>query len=144
MARSLKDMRELPISYEIPIERTKKFWEKLEEGRIYTTRCKGCGKTFFPPQSDCPRCLESDMEWIELSGEAMLEGFTHIVVRPYSFQDEEPYTVGVGKFKEVEGLRAVAWLRGFKVDEIKVGMDMKLVARAREEGPPTYEFVPME
>lgn len=144
MPKSLEDMRELSITYDIPIEQTKKFWEKLEEGEIYTSKCNSCGEVMFPPQAYCRNCLDDDIDWIELDGEATIKGFTHIIIRPKSFSDEEPYTIGVGEFKNHEGVRALAWVEGFKMNEVEVGMDVQLEARTREDGPPFYVFVPTE
>jgi len=49
--------------------------------------------------------------------------------------------VAIGKLKE--GVRVLAWLAGFKLSQIKVGMKVKLVAKISQEGNPTYEFVPL-
>ena len=81
------------------------------------------------------------MEWTELSSEAEIETFTHVVIRPTTFQQYKPYTVAIGKMKE--GVRVLAWLSGFKLSEIKVGMKAKLIAKLSPEGNPTYEFVPL-
>ena len=134
--------REIKIVQDIPISRTLKFWEGLKEGKVYTTKCVKCGKPHFPPVADCPDCLSSEMEWIELSSEVEVETFTHVVIRPTSFQQNKPYTVAIGKLKE--GVKVLAWLNGFKMSEIKVGMKAKLVAKITPEGDPTYEFVPFE
>lgn len=64
MPKSLDDMRDLTIKFEIPIEQTKTFWEKLEDGKIYTNKCSECGEVMFPPQAYCRNCLSTDMEWI--------------------------------------------------------------------------------
>jgi hypothetical protein len=132
--------RETKIVQEIPISKTLKFWEGLKEGKIYATKCTKCGKLHFPPVADCSNCLSSEMEWVELSNEAEVETFTHVVIRPPSFQQNKPYTVAIGKLKE--GVRVLAWLTGFKMSEIKVGMKVKLVAKVTVEGTPTYQFVP--
>jgi len=134
--------REIKIVQDIPISRTLKFWEGLKEGKVYTTKCVKCGKPHFPPVADCPDCLSSEMEWIELSSEVEVETFTHVVIRPTSFQQNKPYTVAIGKLKE--DVKVLAWLTGFKMSEIKVGMKAKLVAKITPEGNPTYEFVPFE
>lgn len=144
MPKSFEDLRDVTLTYEIPIEQTKTFWEKLEEGKIYTTKCNECGEVMFPPQSYCRNCLNNDIEWIELDGEATIRGFTHIIIRPQSFSDHEPYTVGVGEFKKHEGLKAVAWIEGFKMSEIEVGMDVKMIPKTREDGPSYYVFAPIE
>jgi len=82
--------RPLNIIYNIPISKTLKFWEGIKEGKIYTTKCKKCGKLYFPPVGDCANCLSSDMEWVELSGEGEIETFTHVIVKPASFQTNLP------------------------------------------------------
>lgn len=137
---ALKSRRAVSLSFEIPVSRLSRFWEGLAQGKLLTTKCSRCGKLFFPPQSDCSGCLGSQMDWVELSGEAQIETYTQIVIRPSSFQKYEPYIVAVGKLKE--GVKALAWLRGFKLAEIKVGMPVKLRPRISEEGVPIYEFVP--
>jgi uncharacterized OB-fold protein len=134
--------REIKIVQDIPISKTLKFWEGLKQGKIYATKCKGCGKLYFPPAADCPFCLSKELEWVELSSEAEIETFTHVVIRPTTFQQYKPYTIAIGKLKE--DVKVFAWLTGFKMSEIKVGMKAKLVGKITPEGNPTYEFVPFE
>ncbi len=129
----------LTLVYDMPISKTQEFWEGIKEGKIYTTRCKKCGKLYFPPVGDCGLCLSSDVEWVELSGEAEVETFTHIPVQPASFQQHEPYTIAIGRLKE--GVRVLAWLTGVELADIKVGMKVKLKAKITAEDMLTYEFV---
>ena len=134
--------RPLNIIYNIPISKTLKFWEGIKEGKIYTTKCKKCGKLYFPPVGDCANCLSSDMEWVELSGEGEIETFTHVIVKPASFQNEPPYTVAIARLKE--GVRALAWLTDVKKKDVKVGLKVKLVGKVTPEGRLTYEFKPIQ
>jgi uncharacterized OB-fold protein len=134
--------REIKLVQDIPISKNLKFYEGLKEGKVYATKCKECGKLYFPPSTDCPDCLTTELEWVQLSNEAELETFTHVVIRPTTFQQNKPYTVAIGKLKE--GVKVLAWLTGFKLSEIKVGMKVKLVAKTSTEGNPTYEFVPLQ
>jgi hypothetical protein len=131
--------REIKVAQDMPIGRTVKFWEGLKEGKVYATKCKKCGKLYFPPAADCPECLTSDMEWVQLSDEAEIETFTYVVIRPTSFSQSKPYTVAIGRLEE--GVRVLAWLTGFKLSEIKVGLKVKLVAKITPEGNLTYEFI---
>ena len=132
--------RAITLTQDIPISKNLKFWEGLKEGKVYATKCKQCGKLYFPPNMDCPDCLTAELEWVLLGSEAEIETFTHIVVRPTTFQQNKPYTVAIAKLKE--GVKVLAWLTGFKLSEIKVGMKARLVAKISQEGNPTYEFVP--
>jgi uncharacterized OB-fold protein len=131
--------REIKIVQEIPISKVLKFYEGLKDGKVYATKCKDCGKVYFPPNVDCPECLTTGLDWVELSSEVEIETFTHVVVRPTTFQQEKPYTVAIGRLKE--GVKVLAWLTGFKLSEVKVGMKAKLIAKVAPEGNPIYEFV---
>lgn len=132
--------REIKIVHEIPISKELKFYEGLKQGKVYATKCKDCGKIYFPPNVDCAECLTTGLDWVELSSEAEIVTFTHVVVRPTTFQQQKPYTVAIGKLNE--GVKVLAWLTGFKLSEIKVGMKAKLVAKVMPEGNATYEFIP--
>jgi uncharacterized OB-fold protein len=130
--------REIKIVQEIPTSKTLKFYEGLKEGKVYATKCKDCEKVYFPPMVDCPECLTTGLDWVELSSDAEIETFTHVVIRPTTFQQYKPYTVAIGRLKE--GVKVLAWLTGFKLSEVKVGMKAKLVAKVTAEGNVTYEF----
>jgi len=134
--------RPITLTYEIPTSKIQKFWDEIKEGKIFATKCKNCGKLNFPPVADCPACLSSDMEWVKLSGEGEIETFTHIPVKPPTFQSYDDYTIAIARLKE--GVRALAWLTGVKLPDTKVGMKVKLVAKTTPEGTLTYEFVPIK
>jgi len=129
------------LTFDIPTHKTARFWDELENGNVYGTRCKKCGTKYFPPVVDCPECLSSDMDWIDLTGEeGEIETFTHVIVRPTSFADRETYTVAVAKLKQ--GVKVLAWLTGLKLGQAKVGMRVKLVGRPSPEA--SYELVPIQ
>jgi len=137
----LRSARSLTLRYTIPVHKTAKFWEALREGKIVTTRCKRCGRIYFPPTADCTRCMGDEMDWIELSGEAELEAFTEIHIKPASFRNYPNYICAVGKLKE--GPRALAWLVGVERGDIKVGMKLHLRPKvAEDDGGLTYEYTP--
>lgn len=137
------DQREICQRFLLSIEKTKPFFNALPEGKVLATRCKKCGTVYFPPQVDCPKCKESEMEWIELSKEGTLLTFTQINVKPYSFSHYDDYIVGIGRLPE--GVNVTAWIREKDPKKLKVGMKVKLEVVKREpEGYYTYEWVPAE
>lgn len=139
--RALKS-RPITFIFDIPTNKTAKFWDELENGKVYGTKCKKCGEKYFPPVADCPECLTSDMDWIDFTGEeGEVETFTHVIVRPMSFAQHETYTVAVAKLKQ--GVKVLAWLSGVKLGQAKVGMKVKLVGRPSPEGS-SYELVPIQ
>ena len=138
---TIKSARTLHITYCLPISRTSRFWKGLKEGKIYATKCQKCGKLHFPPVADCGDCGSSDMEWTELDGVGEIETFTQVVVKPASFSEEPDYVVAIARLRE--GVRALAWLTGVEREDVKVGMKVKLVAKAVSADRVSYEFIPI-
>src|SRR4030042_127846 len=62
-------------NFSLAISQTKvaRFAEDLAAGKIMSTVCKKCGKSYYPPRADCPECMSSNMEWKELQGEGILD-----------------------------------------------------------------------
>ena len=138
---SLKSARTLKITYSLPISRTSKFWEGLEEGKVYATKCRKCGVLHFPPVADCGTCGSSEVEWTELDGRGEVVTFTQVFVKPASFSEEPAYIVAIARLRE--GVKALAWLTGIERENVKVGMKVKLVAKVFPDKRVSYEFIPL-
>ena len=137
------DQRELKLRFIISVERIKKFFEALSEGKILATRCKDTGKIYFPPQVDCPDSPGSEVEWVELPREGELLAYTVIYTKPYTFSHYNDYTVGVARLSN--GVQILAWVRENDPKKLRVGMKVRLEVVKREpEGYLTYELVPVE
>ena len=133
--------RELEPIHLIPVGNVKEFFKGLSEGKILATRCRRCGRIYFPPQKDCPACMSENMEWIELSRNAKLITFSEVNVKPAGFKDHPDYIVGVGELEE--GIKVLAWIEAKDISELKIGDKMKLeVRRMLPEGYLTYTFIP--
>jgi uncharacterized OB-fold protein len=137
---ALHSRRTLTLRFDIPISRTREFWDSLRAGKFVTTKCSKCGNISFPPQADCPRCMGSEFTWFDLGREATLVTFTHVKVTPASFADGGPYTIAIGEFPG--GLKVLAWLEGGNPEAAKSGMKLTIVAREGKEGNQYYVFVP--
>ena len=136
------DQRELRLRFVISVEKTKRFFEALAEGKILATRCKETGTIYFPPQIHCPEAPSSDIEWIELPREGVLLTFTVINVKPFTFSHYEDYVVGIGRLPN--GVNVLAWVRG-DPRRLRRGMKVRLEVTKRDpEGYYTYEWVPIE
>ncbi len=113
------------------------FAKHLEKGRIMGTRCKRCGRLYFPPRADCSSCLSSDVEWIPLSGRGKLITYTTAYFAPAGF--EAPYTLALAELDE--GVRVFTRMsKDFGKDEIKIGMKVKLVPIRLANERITYEL----
>lgn len=131
--------RPLFYVHKIPIAKTQLFWEKLRTGEIYATKCKKCGRLYYPPQADCPECLASNIEWVKLSGEATLEAYTHVHAKPHGFESYEPYTIAVASTPE--GVRIMGWLIDVKLEDVKVGMKLRAITEILKDGHAIIKFI---
>ena len=138
---SLHSRRTLTLKFDIPISKTREFWDALKGGRFITTKCTKCGQVSFPPQADCPMCMGDGFSWVEVGRDATLVTYTRVQVTPASFADSGPYVIAIGELKD--GLKVLAWLEGVDPGEVKPGMRMRIEARTSEGGNPYYVFVPV-
>jgi len=119
--------------------RVSEFVKFLEEGKIMASKCKKCGRTYFPPRANCADCLSSDFEWKEVKGKSKLLAYTIAQFAPEGFENEVPYVLAVAELEE--GLRILAHVsKDVKQEEIKIGMELKVVAVKGQNGRVTVNF----
>jgi uncharacterized protein len=103
----------------------------LEKGVVAGTRCKKCGKMYFPPRADCVDCRTSEAEWFPVEGRARLITFTEVYFGPPAFEQSTPYILGLAEFDN--GLRVFAPVsRNIGREQLK--MDLELVLKPRHSG----------
>ena len=118
--------------------KTEEFINYLEQGKVMTTRCKKCGTAYFPPKMDCPSCLDSNVEWFEITGTGKLITYTTVHYGPSGFEDEAPYTLAIADF---DGLRVFGRIsKDIEVDSIVPGMAVKVAPVKSGEEKIAYEF----
>jgi hypothetical protein len=52
------------------------FYAHLAEGRLTTTRCRGCGRIDWPPRGFCPACTSDEFDWVDLPTDGQVRGFS--------------------------------------------------------------------
>ncbi len=52
------------------------FYTRLAGGRLATTKCRGCGRSAWPPRGFCPECGSDAFDWTDLPGEGTVHAFT--------------------------------------------------------------------
>ena len=122
------------------VSKTNDFIDYLEQGKVMGTRCKACGKTFFPPRADCFHSLNSEMEWFEVTGAGKLLTFSTLRYAPVGFENDLPYNIAVVEFADCKVVGRIDNAIASPDDELKVGMDMKVVAGKTDNGQDTYFF----
>lgn len=105
----------LLMKYTLP-DIYQEFWEGLKRNEILGTRCKKCGRIYFPPQKDCPACMESSMEWVKLEANGEVMTYSIVKQKPQGFEKYEDYVIAI--VRNSQGIDLMCWLIG---GEPKVG-----------------------
>ncbi len=50
-------------------------WEGAKQHEFRVQRCRACGHMWFPPMTNCSRCLGTDLEWFATSGKGKVFSF---------------------------------------------------------------------
>jgi hypothetical protein len=120
------------------LTKTNDFITNLEEGKVTGTKCKVCGKVFFPPRADCYSCLSSDMEWFTVTGTGKLVTYSKLQYAPVGFECDLPYSIALldyGTYKVFGRLAS-----DVPEAEVKVGMTMKAEPNRLPNGQINYVF----
>ena len=116
-----------------------RFVDLLDEGKVAGTRCKECGKSFFPPRADCSQCLSGEMEWFEITGTGQLISFSTLVYAPTGFEQDLPYSIALVQYDN--DLKVFGRLsKEIKPGDIKVGMKLHVAPVKFPDGHVSYEF----
>jgi hypothetical protein len=114
------------------------FIDHLEDGRVAGSRCKSCGRQFFPPRADCCDCLSSDMAWFEVSGKGTLITYSRLQFAPMGFDADLPYAIALLDYGDFKVFGRIA--ADIDEAEIQIGMPMKAVPNTLSNGQFNYVF----
>ena len=118
--------------------KTSEFVDFLEEGKIMGSRCLSCGLVFFPPRADCHHCLNSDMEWFEVTGTGKLVTYSRLTFAPIGFEDDVPYAIALLDYGAFKVFGRIA--PGISEQELQIGMNMGAVVNQLPNGQLNYVF----
>ena len=110
----------------VPYTKVSEFTNYLKDGKLRGKHCTKCNAVYFPPRSECVKCMapESEVEWLDFSGNGTLLTFTTIHAAPTGFETKVPYTIGVVDLEE--GGRLLAWIEDPPEDENKLQLGTKV------------------
>lgn len=92
----------------------KRYYEALEEGKIFAAHCNHCGNYEFPPKPICNECGHHDMKWVEISGKGELIASNDCTM-PMFGPEIGPVLSGVVKLEE--GPQYLAFIDGVPMEE---------------------------
>jgi len=107
--------------------------EMPQRYRLEASKCKKCGKVFFPPRLICSGCKTREFEKVNLSDQGKIVTFTTIRVAPEQFNEQVPYSVAIVELNE--GVRITTQVVDCKPEDVAIGKPVKIVFRKiQEEG----------
>ena len=114
------------------------FIAHLEQGKLMGTRCKSCGRHFFPPRAHCFESLDKDMEWFEITGDGKLMSYSTLQYAPTGFTQDVPYTVALVDYGKVKVFGRID--SSVAPEELQIGMPMRAVISRLPDDQLTYLF----
>lgn len=116
----------------------KRFYDELENGKMMGKKCTRCGAVEFPPYLVCNSCGNLDLEWVEISGKAVVTNCWLPAMMSTQPQNEcfQPY--GFANVKLEEGTEFNAIVCGISrknIDEVLANLPYPCTARiAKRDG----------
>jgi uncharacterized OB-fold protein len=129
----------MTAKYQKPLPRlytkdAREFYEGCKQHELLIQRCKSCEKFRFPPQRMCPECHSTQSEWAKVSGKGKVSSFTvipHFEPRAVPMaswpEDGYPIMVVIVELPDAGGVHVVSNMINCNPEDIKVGMDVKVV-----------------
>lgn len=102
------------------------FWTGGSVGELRITRCADCGRWTHPPQPRCPFCRGTRVAPEPVSGRGTLYTYTVNHHQWYPTMPP-PYVVGIVQLAEQDDLRLTAGVTGCAVDDVHIGLPLRVV-----------------
>lgn len=109
----------------------------LTEGRFMVQRSRTTGKHVFYPRAVFPGTGETDLEWVEASGEAVVYSTTTVRNKP----PVADYNIALVDL--AEGPRMMTRVVGIDPDQVRIGMRVRARIEPVDDAPAVV-FAPVE
>jgi uncharacterized protein len=120
--------------------RLSRFFERLKEGVVSTTRCRKDAILLWPPRTACPQCHTEDLEWVDLPGHGTIYAFSAVLGgAPLGMEAEVPFAVGLVDLDGV-ALRLFGRIEGRPWGELRIGDRVRLESFDIGDGRWFYRF----
>ncbi|MGP8077497.1 MAG: Zn-ribbon domain-containing OB-fold protein [Thermoplasmata archaeon] len=120
--------------------RLARFFVRLAEGHLSTTRCAGEGRLLWPPRTACPYCHSETLEWVDLPAEGRIYAFSAVLAgAPLGMESEVPFSVGL---VDLDGgpLRLFGRIEGRGWESLRIGGRVRVEPYAVGDGRWFYRF----
>jgi uncharacterized OB-fold protein len=107
--------------------------EMPQRYRLEASKCKECGKIFFPPRLVCSKCGNRKFDKTKVSEKGKIISYTTIRVAPDRFSAQVPYYIAI--VESDNGIRLTTQVVDCRQEDLAVGKPVKFVFRKiYEEG----------
>lgn len=138
-SKYIEDFRKLELLYKESLGVFDKYFQGLEEGKVYASMCRKCGSKVYPPRFVCPVCGSKEVEWFVIDKRGKLITYAEMNVKPVTHAHYDDYILGIGEFDGVKVLGIVE----AKYEELSVDMEIEWDIKIREpENYPVIVFKP--
>lgn len=111
-----------------PTAATAPYWAAAAAGRLMLPRCRACGRFHHHPREWCPHCWGTELDWEEVSGDAVVVTFSVVQQAP-SPSFVTPYVLAVVDL--AEGPRMMANVVGCTPGEVSIGLPVHVTFERR-------------
>lgn len=120
--------------------RLARFFTRLREGRLSTTRCPKDDLLLWPPRTACPRCHTEELEWTDLPAGGTIYAFSAVLAgAPLGMEQDVPFSVGLVDLEGVP-LRLFGRIEGRPWGELAIGQRVELEPYSLADGRVFYRF----
>jgi uncharacterized OB-fold protein len=120
--------------------RLSRFFDRLKEGVVSTTRCPKDQLLLWPPRTACPRCHTEEVEWVDLPGRGRIYAFSAVLGgAPLGMEHEVPFAVGLVDLDGV-ALRLFGRIEGLPWSDLRIGQTVALESFDIGDGRGVYRF----
>ncbi len=115
----------LPTRPPRPTLETAEFWDACAQGRLLVPRCDDCHEYIWYPRLFCPHCASQRVTYTEVRGTGTIYSFTVMRKGNGPYKEFAPYVIAYVELDE--GVRLMTNIVGVAVDDVRVGMPVKVV-----------------
>ncbi len=108
------------------------FWKSGEDGTLRFQRCSECGELRHPPSAVCPYCGSHEWAPAEVSGRAVVAGFT-LNEQMWIPSFPPPYLIAIVAIEEDDRIRLTTNLVNVPADDVFVGMKVQVLFEHSED-----------
>ena len=123
-----------------PTPATQAFWDGAKKGKLMLQWDPTAKKYQFWPRANSVRTGKRNLQWKATSGKGELYSFTITHVPTPGFEARAPYAIGMIELDE--GVRIIANLINIKIDDVEIGMRMKVAWEKLSDDITYFAFEP--